>query len=242
MAKVLVRHAMDGAYAVAYAEFVERVRDTEVRAVPGSTLLTEVVARNLYKLMAYKSSPSYRPPGRPWRDTRRRAGSSWCPARSGSTLVGWQHRSATRESTMGMIDTSGLHHLRLTVTNLQRSREFYSKVLGFQVAAESPGSPEDPAVRNDPAQLYGGVVFLTNGMLFGLRPVASSEDRFDSERVGLDHLSFTVASRRDLEQAVQRLDDKGIPHGDVRDLPGFGIAILSFSDPDGIHLELTAAL
>jgi glyoxylase I family protein len=143
---------------------------------------------------------------------------------------------------MGMIETSGLHHLRLTVTNLERSKEFYSEVLGFQIAAESPGSPDDPAVRNDPDQLYGGVVFLTNGMLLGLRPVASTEDRFDSERVGLDHLSFTVASRADLEQAAQRLDDKGIPHGEVRDLPDFGIAILSFSDPDGVHLELTAAL
>jgi catechol 2,3-dioxygenase-like lactoylglutathione lyase family enzyme len=87
-----------------------------------------------------------------------------------------------------------------------------------------------------------GVVFLANGMLFGVRPVAASEDRFDSDRVGLDHVGFTVASRSDLEQAVQRLDDKGIPHGEVRDLPGFGIAILSFGDPDGVHLELTAAL
>ncbi|MBA2552773.1 MAG: hypothetical protein H0V10_03560, partial [Geodermatophilaceae bacterium] len=42
--------------------------------------------------------------------------------------------------------------------------------LGFQVAAESPGSPDDPDVRKDPEQLYGGVVFQTNGMLFGLRP------------------------------------------------------------------------
>jgi glyoxylase I family protein len=72
--------------------------------------------------------------------------------------------------------------------------------------------------------------------------VAASEDRFDSERVGLDHLSFTVGSRSDLQSVVQRLDDKGIPHGAVRDLPGFGIAILSFSDPDGVHRELTAAL
>jgi glyoxylase I family protein len=28
----------------------------------------------------------------------------------------------------------------------------------------------------------------------------------------------------------------------VKDLPAFGIAILSFSDPDGVHLELTAPL
>ncbi len=32
---------------------------------------------------------------------------------------------------MGDITTTGLHHLRLTVTDLQRSRAFYTEVLGF---------------------------------------------------------------------------------------------------------------
>jgi catechol 2,3-dioxygenase-like lactoylglutathione lyase family enzyme len=143
---------------------------------------------------------------------------------------------------MGLIDTTGIHHVRLTVTDLARSRSFYTEVLGFEVAAESPGDPSDPAVRQDPAQLYGGCVFHTNGMLFGLRPVASADDRFVSERVGLDHLSFTVASRDSLVEAAARLAERGIPHGEVMDLPAFGIAILSFSDPDGVHLELTASL
>lgn len=143
---------------------------------------------------------------------------------------------------MAEINTSGVHHLRLTVTDVERSREFYSKILGFDVVAESPGSPSDPAVRTDPDRLYGGVVFHTNGMLIGLRPVADPADRFDSERVGLDHLSFTVAARDDLIDAAARLDAHDIPHGEIRDLAAFGIAILSFSDPDGIHLELTAPL
>lgn len=143
---------------------------------------------------------------------------------------------------MALIQTTGLHHVRLTVTDLARSRAFYEEVLGFRVAAESPGSPEDPEVRQDPAQLYGGVVFQTNGMLFGLRPVAQAADRFDSERVGLDHVSFTVASRDELTAVRDRLDEAGVEHGEVIDLADFGIAILSFSDPDGVHLELTAAL
>lgn len=143
---------------------------------------------------------------------------------------------------MALIATTGIHHLRLTVTDLQRSRAFYTEVLGFEVAAESPGSPDDPAVRNDPAQLYGGVVLQTNGMLFGLRPVADGGDHFVSDRVGLDHLSFTMPSRDALVEARDRLDEWGVPHGEVRDLDGFGLAILSFSDPDGVHLELTAAL
>src|SRR5512144_2295542 len=135
---------------------------------------------------------------------------------------------------MADIRTTGLHHLRLTVTDLERSSAFYQEVLGFQVVAKSPGSPADPAVRDDPDQLYGGVVFAADGILLGLRPVAEAGDRFRSERVGLDHLSFTVASRADLVEAVRRLDGRGVEHGEVRDLPAFGIAILSFSDPDGI--------
>lgn len=143
---------------------------------------------------------------------------------------------------MADIATTGLHHLRLTVTNLERSRRFYTDVLGFTVVAESPGTPDDPAVRNDPDQLYGGCVFQAYGMLIGLRPVADPTDRFNSERVGLDHLSLTVDARADLDKALAHLESRGIPHGEVRELPAFGIAILSFSDPDGIHLELTSPI
>lgn len=143
---------------------------------------------------------------------------------------------------MSDVTTTGLHHLRLTVTDLDRSRAFYEQVLGFEVAAQSEGDPSDPAVRSDPAQLYGGVVFATNGILFGLRPVAEPADRFVSERVGLDHVSFGVAARSDLDAAVTALEARGVPHGEVIELPAFGIAILSFDDPDGVHLELTSPL
>jgi glyoxylase I family protein len=143
---------------------------------------------------------------------------------------------------MALIDTTGLHHLRITVTDIARSRAFYQDVLGFEVAAESPGDVDDPEVRADPTQLYGGVVFKTNGILFGLRPVAEPSDRFLSTRVGLDHVSFSVASVDDLHGVVERLEAAGVEHGEVKELDGFGIAILSFSDPDGVHLELSAPI
>lgn len=141
---------------------------------------------------------------------------------------------------MALIPTTGLHHVRLTVSDLARSRAFYEDILGFEVAAASSGDPADPAVRADPTQLYGGVVYQTNGILFGLRPVAAAGDAFDSERTGLDHLSFTVPARADLDAAAAALEERGIPHGEPRELAGFGIAILSFSDPDGVHLKLTS--
>ncbi|MCB8913736.1 indolepyruvate ferredoxin oxidoreductase family protein [Rhodococcus rhodochrous] len=44
----------DSSYATEYVQFVERVRAEEVAAIGGSTVLTETVAKYLYKLMAYK--------------------------------------------------------------------------------------------------------------------------------------------------------------------------------------------
>lgn len=132
-----------------------------------------------------------------------------------------------------------IHHLRLTVTDIQRSREFYTGVLGFQVAVESP-PPDDPTAEAAYKVLWGGIVMASGNLLLGLRPVASSGDRFDENRVGLDHLSFSVASRAELEQAAQLFDARGIPHGEITRLAGFGIDILPFRDPDNIELELTA--
>jgi len=73
-----------------------------------------------------------------------------------------------------------------------------------------------------------------------LRPMAPEGDRFDPDRVGLDHLSFSVASRDDLEHAARLFDEQGVPHGEITRLPSFGIDVLPFEDPDGIQLELTA--
>jgi catechol 2,3-dioxygenase-like lactoylglutathione lyase family enzyme len=74
----------------------------------------------------------------------------------------------------------------------------------------------------------------------GLRPMAPSGDHFDPDRVGLDHLSFGVPSRSDLEQAMLLFDEHGVPHGEITTLAGFGIDVLPFEDPDGVQLELTA--
>ena len=132
-----------------------------------------------------------------------------------------------------------VHHLRLTVTDIQRSRQFYTSLLGFQVAVESP-PPGDPSEAETFRILFGGVVMVRGDLLMGLRPMAPEGDRFDPDRVGLDHLSFGVASRGDLEQAVRLFDEQGVPHGDITRLPSFGIDVLPFEDPDGIQLELTA--
>ncbi len=141
----------------------------------------------------------------------------------------------------GQIATGGIHHLRLTVTDVNRSREFYTQLLGFDVAAESP-PPGDPAAEAAYPVLWGGIVMVRGNLLLGLRPVAPPGDRFDENRVGLDHLSFSVGSRAELEDAVKLFDERGVPHGPITPLEGFGILVLPFRDPDNIQVELTAPL
>jgi glyoxylase I family protein len=145
-----------------------------------------------------------------------------------------------KDGTMpGQIPAGDIHHLRLTVTDVQRSREFYTSLLGFEVAAESPPD-DDPSAAEVYKILFGGVVMIRGNLIMGLRPLAPAGDRFDPDRVGLDHLSFGVPSREDLEQAIHLFDELGVEHGAITRLPGFGIDVLPFEDPDGIQLELTA--
>jgi catechol 2,3-dioxygenase-like lactoylglutathione lyase family enzyme len=129
------------------------------------------------------------------------------------------------------ITTSGVHHIRLIVTDPVRSRDFYTSLLNFTVAAELPP----------------GFVLTNGNILLGMtspwdESQAIPKDRFSPNRVGLDHLSFSVANRAELLKAAALFDERGVVHGEVRDLPPFGITILSFDDPDGIQCELTAPL
>jgi glyoxylase I family protein len=126
------------------------------------------------------------------------------------------------------IGITGIHHIRLTVTDVARSQEFYTQVLGFQVARQIPT----------------GVLLRNGSIVLGLGPAFDPgdmppDDLFNENRVGLDHLSFAVSSYADLEAALQTFDSRGIPHGEIKDI---GVAhVLAFRDPDNIQLELSVS-
>jgi glyoxylase I family protein len=125
------------------------------------------------------------------------------------------------------ISPGAVHHLALTVADVERACEFYTEIVGLQqVATIEPK------------------VFLSNGtMLIALGPAPDrpvSGDQFDENRIGLDHISFSVGSRDDLVRAERFLTEKGVAHGEIKDLPGFQIYVLAFRDPDNVQLELTA--
>lgn len=129
------------------------------------------------------------------------------------------------------IATTAVHHLALTVSDVRRSQQFYTEVLNFKHVTD-----------------FGPRALLHNGsFLLALTPppdasLAPANDRFNENRIGLDHLSLGVASMADLHAAVATLDAHGVTHGEIKPLEPFGIAVLAFRDPDNIQLELTAPL
>ena len=147
---------------------------------------------------------------------------------------------------MSPLPVGSIHHVRMTVTDVSKSTAFYTEVLGFEVAIAEPPPPDDQHHDALADSLQGGVILMHQGIFFGLRPVdderRAAADRFDPFRVGLDHLSFSVPSRADLEAAVTWLDERGIEHGPIRELAPIGVCFLAFFDPDGIALELSAPI
>jgi glyoxylase I family protein len=133
------------------------------------------------------------------------------------------------------LSSTSVAHVRLTVTDIERSRQFYESVFDWPVLIEVPENA-DEATKSALSFLYGGVVYDLGGTLIGLRPVAT--DRFDEDRAGLDHIAFRLGSKHELETAATHLDDLGIQHQPIKDIgPSY---ILEFRDPDNIALELTA--
>lgn len=129
-----------------------------------------------------------------------------------------------------MTDFPTLTHVALTVRDLAVSRPWYRALIG-----------SDAVIDEDTGEGFHHVVFaLADGTLLGLHQHEgpSRGGSFSEHAIGLDHVSFGVATRDDLEKWAARLDELGIAHGGVVDAPyGSG---LSFRDPDNIALEFFA--
>lgn len=139
-----------------------------------------------------------------------------------------------------IVTPRGFSHVRLTVTDIHRSKAFYERLFGMPPGSDFSDQIDDPTIHDDPQRTYGGCSFTFAGQTLGLRPVAPAGDRFDPDRVGLDHLSFSVGSVDELHEAARRLDESGVEHGEVTPLPAFGLVVLSLQDPDDVNLELAA--
>ena len=124
-----------------------------------------------------------------------------------------------------MVTFAGIDHAALTVTDLDVSQDFYSRVLDF-VPLIDVG--------------YGRILAhpSTGFILAVLKHEGAHGGGFTELATGLDHLGLAAASREELEEWERRFDAEGVTYTPIRDME-FG-SHLNFRDPDDIALELQA--
>jgi catechol 2,3-dioxygenase-like lactoylglutathione lyase family enzyme len=119
------------------------------------------------------------------------------------------------------MQTPGLNHVILTVSDIPRAKSFYGDLLGFE-----------------PKDYENGFYFLLGELSFWFFPSSKpiANDRFSEFRIGLDHLAFAAPS----EEALHELADKLIAAGvETKGVEVFhtGHKYVAFRDPDNIQLE-----
>jgi lactoylglutathione lyase len=121
-------------------------------------------------------------------------------------------------------------HVGLNVTDLARSRAFYTRVLDLQVVGESQDAEREWAFLG-----RDGQVLLTLWR--------QAEGSFSTAQPGLHHLALRVDSVEELHALQERLADLGVERrygGVVLHAEGADSGGVYFADPDGIRLEVFA--
>ena len=120
-----------------------------------------------------------------------------------------------------------IHHAAIICSDYERSKRFYTEVLGLRIVAE-----HFRASRNS-WKLDLGLPDGSQVELFSF-PGAPARPSYP-EAQGLRHLAFAVA---DVAASKQRLEAQGVATEDVRVDEYTGQRFVFFADPDGLPLEL----
>jgi glyoxylase I family protein len=121
----------------------------------------------------------------------------------------------------------GVHHIAIICRDYQRSKEFYTGVLDFEIMGEQ-FRPERNSWKLDLG--LNGVYLIELFSFLDPPPRVSNP-----EAAGLRHLAFAVA---DLAASIASLHLKGIETEPVRKDPYTGKCFTFFQDPDGLPIEL----
>ena len=121
---------------------------------------------------------------------------------------------------------TNIHHVAVTVTDVERSAAWYQDLLDMVVVLAG----DDDAVR------FRVLAHPASGVVIGLRQYTSgSGDAFDELRTGLDHLAFGVTTADELASWESELTRRSIPFTPAAETP-IGTVVV-FRDPDDVQLE-----
>src|SRR3970040_1926461 len=90
-------------------------------------------------------------------------------------------------------------HLVLKVKNLERSRKFFTEVLGFPQVGE-----------NERGLLFFSTDVVDNHHMLALREARAGAPMPDPEQVGMEHVSFEVASFAELQEGYRRFEETDV--------------------------------
>lgn len=121
----------------------------------------------------------------------------------------------------------GIHHVAIIASDYQRSKRFYSEILGLKVVAEVYRQARD-SWKLDLALPDGGQIELFSF------PGAPARPSYP-EAQGLRHLAFRTTN---LDAAVQSLTAQGVACEPIRIDEYTGKRFTFFADPDDLPLEL----
>ena len=132
---------------------------------------------------------------------------------------------------------TGVHHVSLTVTDIDDSLAWYKKV--FPV--EQVDYKFNHLHREETGYGILLVVKPSNVVIALHDNTGNQHEGFLESRTGLDHVSFLVENRAELEAWMAKLDRLGISHTPIRDeQEPFVYSTVVFRDPDNIQLEVLA--
>ncbi|MCB0686598.1 MAG: VOC family protein [Saprospiraceae bacterium] len=119
--------------------------------------------------------------------------------------------------------TPGIHHLTLRTSNYDRSKDFYTNKMGFEIILEKPS-------------LF---IFFAGGTAIAVRgPVESTpKEAFNPFTVGLDHVALGCEERNELERVAIALDSHDIQNTGIKVDDTLGKEYIAFKDPDMISWE-----
>lgn len=131
--------------------------------------------------------------------------------------------------------TSGFNHVATLTSDMDRTVRFYQDAFGAEVTFEMQAEGDHPKM---------SILDLGGGAALNVFEVPADEiigeRRKQGHRGAIDHFALAVDSRKVLEKIKDRMVAAGAEIGEIQQLGSEWS--LFFRDPDGMELEVCAAL